>query len=460
MGTPDKPSSVPVDTEGAIRAVSEMVLGSRIVYPNQGVCRVGEIQSKEIAGQRLDFVSMTREEDGATILVPVNKVPSIGLRHVADSLEIGDVFDLLASSFDDPELDWKVRHRMHGDLMSAGGVLGVAEVLKALQALSNLRPLPQKERERYDAARHLLVHEVAVALGVPECTAEDFIDLALIPPPGTVRPAAKPRRLATLPPKLLHKPVRPAARGGEEGEELDEFGLLDEELPGLGLEEEGLAEGEEATEETAEGETTEGAEAEGEAAEGEEPPKSKKAKAPAKAKKAKKAAVPPPEAEAEVGAAAAAPEPPEAPIEAPEVEAPAPSPAEPVAAEAVALSPAPVPAVELEEPEEEPAPAKKPAKKPVRDEVEAEPEEAAPARVAKAAEPKAKKATVAPAKKPAAEKAPAKKPAAEKVEKPAPKKTAAKEPPAKKAPAKKPAAKEAPAKKPAATKPKTAAKKK
>jgi CarD family transcriptional regulator len=303
VGTPEKPSSAPAEAaEGSIRAVSELVIGSRIVYPNQGVCRVGEIQAKEIAGQKLEFVSMTREEDGALILVPVNKVPSIGLRHVADSGEIGDVFDLLASSFDDPELDWKVRHRMHGDLMAAGGVLGVAEVLKALQGLANLRPLPQKERERYDAARHLLVHEIAVALGVPEATAEDFIDLALIPPPGTVRPAAKPRRLATLPPKLAQRPARAIARGADE-EELEELGLFgEEELEPLGLEgeEEEAAEGEG----EGEGEAAEGEEAAAE--EAEEKPKAKaakprKPKAPAKPRKTKKAAG----TEGEAGEAAA-----------------------------------------------------------------------------------------------------------------------------------------------------------
>ncbi|AKU91883.1 CarD family transcriptional regulator [Vulgatibacter incomptus] len=205
---------------------SEMRAGDRVVYPKQGVCQVLGLESKEIAGQRLEFVSMTREEDNATILVPVAKVPSIGLRRVADSTEIVDVFDLLASSFDDPELDWKVRHRLHGDLLSAGGILGVAEVLKALQGLANIRPLPPKERERYDAARHLLVAEVAVSLGVPLSTAEDFIDLALLPPPGTVRPAAKPRRLAELPPRP-RLPARTRGRRGE-GEELEELELEEE----------------------------------------------------------------------------------------------------------------------------------------------------------------------------------------------------------------------------------------
>lgn len=283
MPTQEQTESVaPGETAGAIQSADELHDGDRVVYPKQGVCRVVGRQAKEIAGMKLEFIALAREEDAASILVPVAKVPTIGLRKLADTTELGDVFDLLASSFDDPELDWKVRHRMHGDLLSAGGILGVAEVLKALQALANLRPLPQKERERYDAARHLLVDEVAVALGVPHATAEDYIDLALIPPPGVVRPAAKPRRLATLPPK----PIKSIARGRPRGED-EEFGEigLDDELD-LGEEEE-LPPEEEETAAEGEGEEAEGEEAEEEA---EEAPKRKKTAAAKEKPAAKKAA--------------------------------------------------------------------------------------------------------------------------------------------------------------------------
>ncbi len=271
-GTPSEDSAA-----GSIQSASEMKEGDRVVYPKQGVCRILGLSSQEISGQRLEFISMAREEDNATILVPVSKVASIGLRKVADSVEIEDVFDLLASSFEDPELDWKVRHRLHDDLLAAGGILGVAEVVKALQGLANLRPLPQKERERYDSARHLLVAEVSVSLGVPPSTAEDFIDLALVPPPGTVRPASKPRRLAVITPRPKLPRGKPRRAGDEELDEELEEGLEEEDL---GLEEEPI-EGEE-------GEAEEVTEAEEEEA---APPKKAPAKkaAPRKAP-AKKAA--------------------------------------------------------------------------------------------------------------------------------------------------------------------------
>ena len=162
-----------------------------MVYPNQGVCAVIGVEKKDIAGQKLELVRMEREEDGAAVLVPKGKVPTIGLRRVASGEQMEGVFHYLAAQFDDPELDWKVRHRDNADRLIAGGVLGVAEVVKGLHSLSRIRPLPTKEREQYDNARHLLVHEVAVSLGVPPALAEDYIDYALMPPAGReVRPEA------------------------------------------------------------------------------------------------------------------------------------------------------------------------------------------------------------------------------------------------------------------------------
>jgi RNA polymerase-interacting CarD/CdnL/TRCF family regulator len=218
--------------EGIIADAEELKPGDRVVYPNQGVCCITGVEQKEIAGQTLELVRMEREEDGATVMVPKGKVPSIGLRKVATADQIEGVIHYLAASYDDPELDWKIRHRDNADRLIAGGVLGVAEVVKGLHSLSRIRPLPTKEREQYDNARHLLVHEIAVSLAIPPALAEDYIDYALMPPSGVtfkLKPPPKPVVLPTYP------SYRPKRTGPAPGEEEDDLGLGDLGL-GLGLE--------------------------------------------------------------------------------------------------------------------------------------------------------------------------------------------------------------------------------
>ena len=190
-------------------------VGDRVVYPNQGVCRVSGVEAKEVAGQTLTFVTMRREEDGAVVMVPESKVRAIGLRKVANADEVKGIFAFLRSDSDKADLDWKQRARSNLERMSAGGLLGLAEVVKGLQVLSELRPLPAKERELYDNARHLLVAEITASLGVTECNAEDSVDLILFPP-GRERPK------------------RTADEFAKAGSGDDDLGDLDDELMSLG----------------------------------------------------------------------------------------------------------------------------------------------------------------------------------------------------------------------------------
>src|SRR5689334_17950588 len=173
--------------ETALPPPLTLVVGDRVVYPNQGVCRVTSVESKEVAGQTLTFVTMKREEDGAVVMVPEAKVRSIGLRKVAVRADVDRVFSFLRSDSDKANLDWKQRARTNVERMSQGGLMGLAEVVKGLQVLSELRPLPTKERELYDNARHLLVSELSASLSITDCDAEDAVDVVLFPP-GRERP--------------------------------------------------------------------------------------------------------------------------------------------------------------------------------------------------------------------------------------------------------------------------------
>jgi CarD family transcriptional regulator len=284
---PEQPQEQFPAVEGIIQDAAELKLGDRVVYPNQGVCAVVGFKEMDIGGTKHPFVTVRREEDGALVHVARDKVPTIGLRRVASASQMEGVFHYLAAQFDDPELDWKVRHRDNADRLIAGGVLGVAEVVKGLHSLSRIRPLPTKEREQYDNARHLLVHEIAVSLNVPPILAEDYVDYALMPPAG-VKFDLKP------PPKPVLLPSRPKKRHVA-AEAEDDLGLGD---LGIDLDLEGALEGaappaaaEEAEAPEAEGEAAE-PEAAGKEAEEEKPHADKPARAEPPAKPAKAARAP------------------------------------------------------------------------------------------------------------------------------------------------------------------------
>ncbi len=236
--------------------------GDRVVYSNQGVCRVVDTVALEIAGHSETMLRLAREDDGAIVMIPRGRAEKAGLRRLADEEELAGVFALLSAPVEGPELDWKVRHRTHGEMMAGGSLSSLAQVVKALTTLSELRPLPPKERIVYDNARHLLIAEIAAAAAIPLLCAEDAVDVALFPP-GKVR--AKP----TVLPKSAAFALDDDLSGLDAA--LGTAGAFGEEE--LGTEE--SEEAEEAESEEAEGETEETSEPE----EGEDERPAKKARA-------------------------------------------------------------------------------------------------------------------------------------------------------------------------------------
>ena len=303
-------------------AESDLKVGDRVVYANQGVCRVVGTTEMEIAGQRQEFIKLSREDDQATVMVPKGRLDKVGLRRVADASDLKKVFAYLAAPVEGPELDWKVRHRSHGERMSEGGLMGLAQVVKTLTTLADLRPLPPKERELYDNARHLLISEVAAAAALPDASAEDAVDLALFPP-GQER----------------KKPPLAVALPSEEGDG-DELGL-DEGLESTSLDDAVL-------EETPVEEAKEEAGTEDEAEE--PPPKPRAAKKVGAKEPSEEKPKPKPEAKAKPAAKSAAKPKPEAKAK----------PAKPAAKSAAKPKPKPKP---KPEPKAKPAAKAKPKKK-------------------------------------------------------------------------------------------------
>lgn len=243
--------------ETAAMSDTPLAVGDRLVYPNQGLCTVTEIKTEEIAGQKLTFVSLIINETGAKVKVPREKLEKNGVRRVSSPADVKKVVDYLKSDSEKASLDWKKRARDNTARLSEGGLIGLAEVVKGLQVLSELRPLPPKEREQYNDARHLFVEELAAAMGVPAADAEDAFDILLFVP-GKERPKRSIEEFQGL-------------MGGD-GDELGLEGDL------LGID------GEEAQEEESAEESSEESSEDGD----EEKPKKKPAAAPPKAAKGKK----------------------------------------------------------------------------------------------------------------------------------------------------------------------------
>jgi CarD family transcriptional regulator len=75
--------------------------------------------------------------------------------------------------------DWKGRFQANSEKMRTGDIIAVAEVLKSLTMLSEVKPLSYRERKMLDRARFLLVTELAEAANKTTDKIEAQIDTAL-----------------------------------------------------------------------------------------------------------------------------------------------------------------------------------------------------------------------------------------------------------------------------------------
>jgi CarD family transcriptional regulator len=112
-------------------------------------------------------------------MVPVGNTSAVGLRKVLTRREINRVVDVLKNGEVATYDDWKGRFQANSEKMRTGDIRAVAEVLKSLTALSEIKPLSYRERKMLDRARFLLISEVAEASNKMPDKVEAEIDLAL-----------------------------------------------------------------------------------------------------------------------------------------------------------------------------------------------------------------------------------------------------------------------------------------
>lgn len=149
-------------------------VGDKAVYPGQGVGEVLGIEHKEIAGQRQSFYVLRILENNMKILIPINKVGSVGLRDIINQEEVEEVYSILKSkTVTVDSTTWNRRYREYMEKIKTGSVFEIAAVLRDLYLLKYDKDLSFGERKMLDTARSLLVKELAIARSVTEEAIEE-----------------------------------------------------------------------------------------------------------------------------------------------------------------------------------------------------------------------------------------------------------------------------------------------
>ena len=154
-------------------------VGDKVVYPNHGVGVIEQVAQHAIGGSESSFYRLRIVATDSTVMVPVENTAAVGLRKVLSRRETSRVIKALREGEVTTYDDWKGRFQANSEKMRTGDIRAVAEVLKSLTMLNEVKPLSYRERKMLDRARFLLVSELAEASGKPLDDVESQIDTAL-----------------------------------------------------------------------------------------------------------------------------------------------------------------------------------------------------------------------------------------------------------------------------------------
>lgn len=157
----------------------EFKVGDKVVYPNHGVGVIEQVARRSIGDIESSFYCLRILSTDSTVMVPIGNTTTVGLRKVLSRRQMTQVMKALkneeVTTFD----DWKGRFQANSEKMRTGDIRAVAEVLKSLTVLNEVKPLSYRERRMLDRARFLLISELAEAAGKDATEIESRIDTAL-----------------------------------------------------------------------------------------------------------------------------------------------------------------------------------------------------------------------------------------------------------------------------------------
>lgn len=145
-------------------------IGDMIVYPNQGLGVIEDIQKEKYYGEEFVIYHVRILTNDTLVLVPLSNAEEIGIRKLIPQESIEKIYKFMGNGGVEVMMNWKGRYKEHVSLMRSGAILDIALVLKSLFYLNLIKPLSFREKKMMEKAKELIVTEISE---VNDCSGED-----------------------------------------------------------------------------------------------------------------------------------------------------------------------------------------------------------------------------------------------------------------------------------------------
>lgn len=150
-------------------------IGDKVIYPNQGIGIVEDIQKQKLYGEESRVCRLRIVSNDTLVLIPFSSIREMGIRKLVSEEKIKKIYNFMRNGIVDISKNWKGRHKEHEELMKTGSLLDIAFVLKSLYYLNITKPLSFREKKMMEKAKELLVSEISEVINMSEEEVEERV---------------------------------------------------------------------------------------------------------------------------------------------------------------------------------------------------------------------------------------------------------------------------------------------
>jgi len=151
-------------------------VGDKVVYPHHGAGTVVKKESREVLGQKREYLTIKILHNDMTVNVPTENAEKVGLRQVIDEEMVNVVVKALTGNGTQMPKNWNRRFKHNRDKMKTGDILELAEVVRNLSLRDSEKGLSTGEKQMFVKAKKILASELMYAKAMDEEEAAEWLD--------------------------------------------------------------------------------------------------------------------------------------------------------------------------------------------------------------------------------------------------------------------------------------------
>lgn len=149
------------------------LLNEKVVYPVYGVALISRKVERVVAGAITTFFELKFFTKDMTILVPEDRLESVGIRRLSSEQNIHDMIEFLHGAVckkivtcDAGVVNWNKRNKDYQFKLRSGDIIKISTIYRDLQNVGFDKELSFGERNLLSQIENLLAEEISVVLSL------------------------------------------------------------------------------------------------------------------------------------------------------------------------------------------------------------------------------------------------------------------------------------------------------